>query len=590
MGKIVVIGFSNHEKLGSGTASWSGNYLTQILEYSDFGAITAKDVSAGYGYISGRANNAMYAYEIAIEDVSVIKNKLQLIYSIGPISKFSGGTICNTIWELLSTKYGRIMNVPFCVAVDENEFKGVIEDDGLMRRVKELKKRNDWFEIAKLFEPLETIQEKKQIWDNRILLDNASFATAKLSEVYQKLKAVCKTDDDVKKYLNEKRRYREATIKIRKRCIELDDKNPGYYSNLGYTFYQGCNELTLPGGRRDGKLQETANNAVEYLNKALEIDPHRIPDSYRKGQVLASILPLTKLHKQGKAPEEGDVMNYRQLLKEGIKSFQNAVKSYELIPLVDEKQLIRYRKEYIRSLYDISRAYSDLVLRKWKHEDFLDDGTGKSDDDDAYAKFYVYDMENANKAIEYIEKCILADNEAVKNYSTPPEGHIAGEHNGILEGVYKLYQAGKSYFQKALVLNTQGESDEAKEAMMMGEKYLRKAISFDWTKEKLRMSKGFIFERLARLYLTGGKTEQAKKTLERTVSGRADYYIRYTYALAAYLLKEYDAARKQLLEAIKEPKFNKELPLGYLMLFLVEKELGNAEESKKWFEKYFNDK
>lgn len=524
MGKIVVIGFSNHEKLGSGTASWSGNYFTQILEYSDFGSIAAKDVSMGYGYISGRVNNAMTAYEIAIEDVSVVRNKLQLIYSLGPLSKFSGGTICNTIWELLSTKYGRIMNVPFCVAVDEDEFKGVIEDDGLMRRVKELKKRNDWYEIAKLFEPLESIQNNKAIWENRILLDNASFATAKLSEVYQKLKTVCKTDEEVKKYLDAKRRYRETTIKLRKRCIELDNKNPAYYSNLGYTFYQGCNELTLPGGRRDGKLQETAKNALIYLDKALEIDPHRIPDNYRKGQVLASILPLTKLHKQGKAPEESDVMNYRQLLKEGIKSFQNAVKSYELIPLVDEKHLIRYRKEYIRSLYDISRAYSDLVLRKWKHEDFLDDGSAGSDDKDAYSKFYEYDLESAIKAIEYIKKCIIKDNTNFKKYDSIPDGHIAGEHDGILEGVYKLYQAGKCYFQKAIVLKTRGESDEAKEAMMMGEKYLRKAISYNWTKEKMKMSKGFIFERLARLYLTDGKNEQAKKTLERTVSGRADYY------------------------------------------------------------------
>jgi len=67
-------------------------------------------------------------------------------------------------------------------------------------------------------------------FDNDTLLNSLSFATAKLSETYTNLKFSFRSDEERKKYLAGQKRYREETIMLRKRCIELNPGKAAYYS------------------------------------------------------------------------------------------------------------------------------------------------------------------------------------------------------------------------------------------------------------------------------------------------------------------------------------------------------------------------
>ncbi len=72
-------------------------------------------------------------------------------------------------------------------------------------------KNSDWIGIYKMFEPINNIRTKPDLWNDEDLLSHISFATAKLSEVYINLKQNFPIDNDRNKFLAQQKKYREAT-------------------------------------------------------------------------------------------------------------------------------------------------------------------------------------------------------------------------------------------------------------------------------------------------------------------------------------------------------------------------------------------
>ncbi len=455
--------------------------------------------------------------------------------------------------------------------------------DELGKKIIQLKSKNDWQGIINLFEPLDTIKDNPRFWKSTFILDAISFATAKLSEVYINLKFNFKTDEERKEFLKLKKKLRDFTVLFRKRLIELRPDNPGYYSNLAYSYYQFCNELTLPGGRRDGDLLECADKALEYINNALKIEPNRISDLYRKGQILCSVLPPNLLFKGGKMPDSEVIKTVREKIKEGIKSFKKAEEIYEIIPLVDEKSLKRYFKEYVKSLYNIAKSYSDLVVQSSSLKNYFFEKENYDKDESPY---YQNDIENINRAIEYIDKCIIKDNHKLDNKNALPEGTIAGEYTGEIEGVFKLYSAGKYFFQKYIILINNNDNINAEEAGYLAEKYFRKALKCRWSKEKTSQNKAFIAEKLARYYITKSDFEKAEFTLNPFIKNRTDYYVRYTYAFALYKLQKYNEAILQINQALAFEKANKEISLGFLMAYFIYTGMGENKKAQEYLNNY----
>ncbi|MBM4158813.1 MAG: hypothetical protein FJ216_08560 [Ignavibacteria bacterium] len=565
---MLLIGFYSINTLKKGTVSWRGEHLINISEYTNIEELNIYNTPMGIGYLTGFSNISIPSHQLKICDIGFYKDSFKVNYKIQHELKYNAGTIKRAIREILSAKYGKLMNLPFCIALADNFLEAAVEDEELIYRLKSFQKNNDWLGIVKLFEPLSEIKDKPHIWNNTTLLNTLSFACAKLSEVYTNLRKQFPDENEKKKYLDSKKYYRTNVIEIRNRCILLNPENAGYYSNLGYTHYQHCLELTTPGGRRDGKILEEAQKALENLNNALELDPNRISDLYRKGQILTQIIPPNVLFGGKNIPTAEVINDIRKKMKGGIACFQKAESVYELIPLIDEKLLIRFKKEYIKSLYDIARAYNDLVIYKWKWTDYIENEINNSSPENSDNIISQNNLEYINKSIYYIEKCINCDlEEQVKKIYA--DGIILGERDGKIDGILKLYAAGKYYFKKYLILSENQKGNEAEEFRVIAEKYFKAALRCRFPKEKQSQSKNFIAERLSRLYITKKEYEKAYKTIEPYVKPKTDYYIRYTYAISAIKLGKLKEAKNQIELALKFEKFNKDTETGKKLLSLL---------------------
>jgi len=573
MKSILLIGFSDMNSLQRGSSSWRGNYLNDILGASDFSGINVATTSRVIGYFAGKADADKYCFELDPDNIELKEKFLKIDYSVLGKSELISGQIKSAIFGILNAKESGINNFPFCIAVEEPDLVSLIEDEAVIKQLNKLKSKNDWLGIYKLFDPLKNIKERRHIWSNVKILDTLSFACAKLSEVYINLKFNFKTEKEKNDFLVGQKKYREETILLRERCIELNPKYAGYYSNLGYSYYQYVRELMTPGGRRDGKIMEEANRCIVQLDKALEIDPNRITDLYRKGKILTSVFPVSmKFSKLAKDREELN-KETRKVIAEGIKCYQQAEEVFEIIPLIDEKSLQRYKKEYIKSLYNTAAAYNKFVFFGWDYAKFFlklnSDIADKRDD---------IKSEALESSIEYMEKCIVKDSSLTEKKISLSEAIDIAKSNGDVCGVYKLYSSGKYFFQKYWYLSGYGSNENLRsnDARAVAERYLIEALKFPWTENFRRQSKAFIAERLCRLYITKGEYEKGLIVLKPFINDRTDYYIRYTYATAAYCGGKFEEASVQINASFADRRKNHEVWLGHLMLSCIEIKKGDT--------------
>ncbi|MCY7361566.1 MAG: hypothetical protein LH629_05785, partial [Ignavibacteria bacterium] len=200
------------------------------------------------------------------------------------------------------------------------------------------------------------------------------------------------------------------------------------------------------------------------------------------------------------------------------------------------------------------------------------------------------ESENLDKSLYYIEKCIIKDSKlSVKKLSLKEALDVA-KSDGAVCGVYKLYSAGKYFFQKYWYMSGYGENEniESNEARVYAENYLRAALKFPWTDNFKKQSKAFIAERLGRLLITKNDKNEYEKAIEIMkpfINERTGYYIRYTYATALYKAGKTDEAAKQIKASMINIKQNKQVWLGNFMLSCIEIKNGNMEEAGKILKK-----
>lgn len=582
MSYIIFIGFSSEEKLKLGYSSWKGEYLERIKKHSDLSKLKIGNIAYGIAYFSTTQLQNFNCYELSIDNINFTSSIFRLEFSIVKKLDLISISAKKLIYNHINSQSEKIDYLPFCFAIDEENFKTYSEDELLLLQIKNYAKKNLWLEICQLFEPLENISDKPAFWNNPKLLSALSFATAKMSEVYINLKKEFDSKNEKNTYLKTKRRYRNFTIQLRKRCIELSPDNPGYYSNLAFSFYQSCIELTARGGRRDGSIKDDAEIALEYIHKALEIEPNRITDLYRKGFILTSILPPVLLFGKNKYPDKSLIAYVKGLIEEGIKAFQKVEEVYEIIPIIDEKRLIRYHKEYVKSLYDIARANCKLIFNNWDYKQFLE----QKNNDLNYNKEYENDINRINLSIDYLNKCCLKDLPNIREIRTNPEVYAGADCDGHIEGVYKLYSLGKYYFTKYFLQSkTTSCVEQAKDAIHYAEKCFKRALAIPFPKEKRKLNKAFIAEKLARIYIINKLYDKAIKTLKDFCNKKTDYYVRYTLALAYFLNGNFKEAKQQIEESLKFLHFNKDPLTGYYFMYHIELKLGNTEKANEFLNK-----
>ena len=555
MHNILFIGFGSQERVLKGTAYWKGESYYNIVENSDFTAINTDNTKQGIGYFTGQENAERKCVDLHIKTIKNKNNSLYIEFDYLEDTEYTSAAVKSSLYSAFSTESAS-RYIPFCYCMSEEHFYSVIEDESLLGDIKKLTSGNQWLKIYNKYFPISNIKSSGQFWDNAKILSALSFATAKLSEVYINLKQSFPDDKKRNDFLKQQKRYREETIELRKRCIELDAENPGYYSNLAYTYYQSCRELMMRGGRRDGNLKQEAEQAIEYFNLTLDLDPNRITDLYRKGQVLSKILynQLLFIKKNNKAEAE----KANKVLKEAIQCYLKVEEVYELLPEIDEKSLQRYHKEYVKSLYSCADAYHNFQTINWHYADiFLER------ENNVFSR----DTKFTDLALRYAEKCVDCDNQIPTKTKMKMETLITAKHNGAVEAVYKLYFLGKLNLMKYILLTDSGNTENlpAEIHCANAERYFLAALSYPFSKQMQRMGKGFIAEKLARLYIIKKEYKEAQKTLEPFIAGYADYYIRYTYAAAAIKTGNTKKAKEQLEKAMAFPKSNPDIFTGKIL-------------------------
>ena len=418
-----------------------------------------------------------------------------------------------------------------------------------------LKQRNDWLSIYRKFSPISQLQQLQELWTDAEILSDLGFACGMLAKTSKE--ELPKKQDERDRFLDQKTKYRNEARMIWVRCTELMPNNPSYWANFGYLHYQNAMELKPPKVRRDGNLQQEAEEAIKCYDKALAIAPNRIKELYRRGKLLADILPsIYWKKKNGKLAKEKRI--------EGIRSCQNAIQRWESLDSnnhEENRERSRCRNEYIKSLYCTASTYYEMIINKWEPAIFTL-GLRKIISSEDKILYNPSDLENAKNSAQYFEKCRVAD--------TPNGKSAKIAINGSCEGVDKLYSLGKVAFVQYWILSGNGQKKdeyvpEAISYRNQAEQYLKQALEFPYSLEKQRQKKDYIAERLARLYISKEEYEKAIEIIEKYRSNRVDPYILHTWSLGLMLLGRHSEAQTKLQEAI-DNQYNLDKWTSYFLL------------------------
>ena len=247
----------------------------------------------------------------------------------------------------------------------------------------------------------------------------------------------------------------------------------------------------------------------------------------------------------------------------------------------------RYRKDYIRSLYQLSGAYYSKVLEDWNESVFT---LNLRDDISANHQIVINsdDKKNITLSIQMIKECCKADCPPRIRQNQQNLEKIAA-HNGELEGVYKLYSIGKIFFAQYWILSGYGlqETADAIQARETAERYLQAALKCEWSSQKVNQDKGFIAERLARVFISKGEYERAISIIAENTSNlgpkNADPYLLHTCAIA--LLKSGKIPQTQnFLDFAVYSKRNTQLWLTHFLKGCAYLEADEIEPAQEQFE------
>ena len=467
----------------------------------------------------------------------------------------------------------------------------------LREQLRRLQLNDNWRGIYEKFQPIEKLHQNDLIWNNHQVLNAIAFACAKLSETSSIPREIFRDEETKSNFLKQQAKFRKHTERIRKRCIELDPSNAGYHSNLAYTYYQNINELTAPQGRRDGNLKKEIDNFIIAIDETLALDPRRVTDLYRKGRILADILPnkiLWTNSYDGRDDFSERLRTANKKRDEGIKILLRAKNEWEkLIPNNPDEEFRqkRYRKDYIRSLYKLSGVYYDKVSEDWDESVFT---LNLRDDisSDHQVIINSSDKKNITQSIQMIKVCCSADcppriSQEIRQNQQNIEKIAA--YNGEYEGVDKLYSIGKFFFAQYWILSGYGlkETADALEARETAERYLQAALRCEWSPEKAKQDKKFIVERIARVFISKGEYEQAISIIAENTENldlkNADPYLLHTCAIALLKSGKITQTQKSLDSAVNS-KRNTQSWLTYFLKGCAYLEAGEIELAQEQFE------
>ncbi|MCX7878409.1 MAG: hypothetical protein N2510_07200 [Ignavibacteria bacterium] len=545
MSKIFVLTTAFESYINNRRLTFTGKYLNDILSFNSFSPDEIHSIRKAVLYWSGK--------EKQDSNSLILLNCYAEINNYGLVITFTDYS--ESTWKSVYVRYALkkifagSVNIPLCLIADEDELISIINQISDQTELDILWKKNDWLGIYNKFAPYEGIEKKAELWNDTKTLSGIAFAAGKLSECPGGLNRLFSNDNEKKEFLTKIKNYRKLSLKLYRRIIELQPENHSSYSALAYMHYRFAMELSAPGGRRDGNFFEECNLAIENFDKALQLNPDRIKDLYRKGNLMTELMPDKILYSPAnkQISFEDRLKESNTTVKLGIESLKKALESYQRI--TDPKSKKSFFKHYIKSLYNLCNAYTSLSYFETSDIRYLTEEILNY----KYSYNTLPDL-NLELAENYAAECIKEDSKI----KTDDLLKMAEQH-GIYDAVYKLYLYGKNQFYRYITTSDNIFLETAK-------KFLLKALETKWNENNRNQSKIFIAEKLARIYICEKKPELAIEVLHPYAKRKnIDYYAAYTLAEAYLLKRDYKRAYDTLNYSLRNRKSNKEMWKGHLL-------------------------
>lgn len=592
MGTTLLVLAFDDEPFRKGSISFCSKYLDDITGlFPEFLALRPESIENAIGVFARRSYHDRLAKRLKIHTLERSSSSVLIGFTIETELPISSGEVIKRVRVQLTQcgllKQGQLL--PLCCLLSTEQAAAILKSSSspLKNELEAMMRQNNWQGIYQRFAPIERIAERHpEVWNDPKILGTVGFACSKLSEVSTIPSEIFRDEREKKKFLDQQARYRREAENLFKRCIELESDNTIHWSALGYLYYRSVMELTQPKGRRDSDIREETKKALEYLDKTLSLDPSRVTDLYRKGRLLAEILPDQIIFGFGKQkwpdPKERRKVAF-QHLQQGLECFLQAIQSWEGLPSSEEDKRKRWRKEYIKCLYHAGCAYHALVPGDWDELDIILDTCEAFAPEIDQVSYRAADLKNVDLAWQYLYKCWSIDREGALIEGVPTAKNTPAE--GAEDGVYKLYWLGKVSFTRYWILSGYGvrETSEAVKSRDQAEQLLLAALKLPWPREKQKQHKEFVAERLARVYISKGEHEKAVQVIQAHTRKPPEPYIAHTWAIALMKLGRYAEAQHILAQAIKA-RGNKEPWTTRFLIGCALLEQGQYDEAHGGFE------
>lgn len=559
------VAFFNEDIVSKKRCFFSTQYLEPIKAiFPNYRLLCPEEIEGCIAFFKGKENKDKNCLSLNIKDFKTDTESITLEFEVEKELDIKSELIDKALYKLARQSNwvnDEIKYYPLLCVVEKNDFdsvrKGTVNArkvSSYSARIDEFKAKSNWKGLCDMYEPLETIREKEEIWANESELYDLAFACSKLGEPQNGL-------ERDRCHLQKIKRYRDFSIDFYKRCHEIKPTNFRYASAVGYRHYQNISELTKPKGRRDGKVSDELSDAIEWLDRALEVNPNSIKDNYRKGRLILE-RQIDTYKKSQKDWTRETYLEISKIEELGIRCLEKVIEDYEKLTI--EKQINYYRGEYVKALYFLGCFYIEQPRNIW-NDYVCFKMLGKEFDQSISGD----DINYIGKAKDYFIKCFQAET----NLSLEDDLDFNLLVNCVKEWsqspMDKMYRLGHVYLEMFFAMNLLKHKDAAKTKMFGSkcEKYLISARQIGDELKRKRISgrnTWFINEKLAHYYIISDDYEAAMRLLE----GSRDSYIKNTYAVACMLSaapERFNKAELALISAADD-NYSKVRDFSYTLL------------------------
>ena len=569
--------FYSKDDLDKQWRSITNKYFEQVTKtFSGYLNINDEDIEGAIGFLVGNNYSEDNCFSLTINNYNSNENSISFNYKIKDFLDISNKFISDSLYKY--SKQSDLLNQEFkycpdLFILDKEDFDSIRKGSPNIKKnlsnsakINLYKQQNKWVEICNLYEPLDKITDNNEIWDNANDLYDVAYACSKLGEPKNGM-------EKDRNHLTTVKRYRDLSLKLFKRCYEIEPSNYRFPSAVAYRYYQNVLELSKPKGRRDGKIADEISNAILWFDEALKINPNSIKDNYRKGYIILD----KKIDNFKFTPTDvwtSDIFTeINDMEQTAISCFDKVIALYENLNSESDRKY--YRNEYVKTLYQLGKYNISKPQDVWNEY-----ACCKIQGIDYKYRASQEDITYYNKGKELFEKCFYVESE----YSLEGEidfSKLARETTDWkISPIEKLYRLGLAnlylYFHKIALDNNKDD------LMMYSEKaarYLKAAIAINDIQKRANIggkNTWYISEKLSRYYILAGDYNKAIQLTERSREG----YIMNTYAIALILSDLPDKLNKaeNILIKAANDKYNKASDISCAFLAHLYKSSGQQEK------------